>query len=332
MDTLYGSIWEIKIVDLDKLKEVLNETNKPKEVRNIQEQLLLTQIEQQARVNFEKSLKTLNFNETDSLKEKFKGLDNLTEVLTKSKLSGLICVGNGGIGKSYKILKKLNELKADFSYFTAFSTPLELYHTLYENNGKIIILDDVESLLDNSKCVSLLKNALWGATGTRVLNYKSTSELLKAPKQFEFTGKLIIITNKIGSDVNLKALVSRVLFCDLKFDYPDILFMMNEISKNDYEGLNQEQRNEVVNFIKENSNPCILDFNLRILIKSFEIYKNMANWKEMVKDMLKVDDKLQILYEILQMKMSVKDQIDEFYKKTGHSRITYFRLKRQLVS
>ena len=320
------------MVNIEGLKQGLKSINQPKEVKNIQEQLLLTQIETQARVNFAKSLQNLNFNETESLKEKFKELDNLTEVLAKSKLSGLICIGNGGIGKSYKILKKLKEMNSDFAYFTSFSTPLELYHTLYENNNRIIVLDDVESLLDNSKCVSLLKNALWGATGTRVLNYKSTSELLKAPKQFEFTGKLIIITNKIGNDVNLKALVSRVLFCDLKFDYTDIMFMMNEIAKNEYEGLTQEQRNEIVEYIKANSNPCILDFNLRILIKAFEIYKAMPNWKDMVKGMLKTDEKLQILYEILQQKISVKEQIEEFYKKTGHSRMTYFRLKRQLVS
>jgi len=131
----------------------------------------------------------------------------------------------------------------------------------------------------------------------------------------------------------LKALVSRVLFCDLKFDYEDIIFMMSEIAKNDYEGLTQEQRNEIVDYIRDNSNPCILDFNLRILIKAFEIYKSVPDkWKDMVKGMLKTDEKLQILYEIMKQKISVKEQIEDFYKKTGLGRMTFFRLKRQLVT
>ena len=236
-------------INIESLKEGLKSINQDKEVKNVQEQLILSQIEHKAKENFLKSVDTLKGKEGVILKEKFSELDSLVEVLAKSNLNGLIVTGTGGTGKTYKVLKKLGELNSDMAYFSCFSTPLELYHTLYENNGKIILIDDSEGILDNIKTISILKSALWSVTGTRILNYKSTSELLKAPKQFEFFGKLIIITNKIGNDINLKALISRVLFCELSFSYLQILEMMKEIAQNEYEGLNLEQRNEVIDYI-----------------------------------------------------------------------------------
>jgi hypothetical protein len=322
------------MINTDEIKKSLEQAtqnNQETKIQDIQERLILTEAENKAKENFEKSVKTLEGNETEKLREKFKELDNATEVLVKSNINGLISIGTGGIGKSYKILKKLTELKVDFIYQTAFSTPLELYHTLYEHNGKVIVIDDCEGILNNIKCVSILKNALWSVTGTRILNYKSTSELLKAPKQFEFTGKLIIITNRLTNETNLKALVSRVLFCDLKFSYYQILEMMEQITINDYKGLQKEEREKVFNYIKRHSSPCVLDFNLRILIKAFEIYKIMNNWKDIVKDMLKEDTTLKVVYNLEKEKTrSVKDRIQEFARITGMSRATYFNYKRKI--
>lgn len=322
------------MINLNELKEGLRGLNldQDKENKKIEEQLLLNKVENEARINFLKSVGSIKGGDTEILREKFLELDNLIEVLAKSSISGLIVVSNGGYGKSYKVLKKLGEMKRDWSYFSVFSTPLELYHTLYENNGKIIVLDDVEGLLNNEKIMSILKSALWGATGTRILNYKSTSDLLKAPKQFEFTGKLIILTNKIGNDINLKALVSRVLFCDLKFTYDEILTLMNEIAEKDYEGISLIERKEVLHYIKENSSICTTDFNLRVLIKAFEVRKAMpSKWKEIVKNMLQEDESMRIVREInLSHKGSVKEQIEEFSRRTGLGRRTYFTYKKRL--
>jgi hypothetical protein len=97
-----------------------------------------------------------------------------------------------------------------------YSSPKGLYRTLFENNGKLIIFDDCDSIQKNADAVNILKGALdssderwisWGAEEGR-----PRAGVIKLPKSFRFTGRVIFISNfsQQRIDGNLKTRCARV--------------------------------------------------------------------------------------------------------------------------
>ncbi|KXA90783.1 hypothetical protein AKJ57_03630, partial [candidate division MSBL1 archaeon SCGC-AAA259A05] len=91
----------------------------------------------------------------------------------------LILFSRPGLGKSFQVMSVLKEKGmekgVDYELVNGYSTPLELYHQLYENRKKVLILDDVDGIASSRKALSLLQAATWSASGDRIVNYKTTS-------------------------------------------------------------------------------------------------------------------------------------------------------------
>jgi len=81
---------------------------------------------------------------------------------------------------------------------------VSLYQYLFENNGKIILLDDLTGPLDDKQSIDILKKAL-DSNEPRKVSYKKMNigkgELEGIPNEFVFTGKVIFITNKSFYDI-----------------------------------------------------------------------------------------------------------------------------------
>jgi hypothetical protein len=135
-----------------------------------------------------------------SINEKFVFLNDLTTMVVKDVTASAVITGEGGLGKTHSVLDciKSNELEVDKDYviFKGYSTARALYNTLYDNNGKLIIFDDCDSVLEDKIAINILKSAL-DSYDKRTISWMS--KMTKAdeyPNQFDFTGRIIFISNK----------------------------------------------------------------------------------------------------------------------------------------
>ena len=217
------------------------------------------------------------------------------EGLDKGLSNSFLLVGACGTGKSESILTSLKELNLKenehFKYLNSYSSPLEFYHLLEEVNEleapKLLVLDDSEEYITNKRILSLLRSSLWGnLEGKRVVHWNSPRAKVKS---FEFTGKVIVLLNKINLDNGLvRALISRGFFYNLALSNKEIISLMRERIKKPYKNLNYKTKNKIVDFIAQKG--LYSDkLNLRILIQSYNLHLLSPNhWQELTSELLKV--------------------------------------------
>jgi hypothetical protein len=196
----------------------------------------------------------------------------------------LIIKGDAGIGKSSTILETLHELgyenKKHFIYLNNYSAPRSFYEFIlkstYLQEPQLVILDDVEELLKQSKIVSILRSCLWAVDGKRICNWVSGSKV----GHFEFRGKIVIILNKFDESVGLlSALRDRSLYYNMEFSQEEIkVLIVAKAHSKPYKALSEEERVEVAEYIINNVRGQKL--SLRDLPKTLDLrVGSPENWK-----------------------------------------------------
>jgi hypothetical protein len=168
-------------------------------------------------------------------KAMFREMMNEAKSVVDGDSFGFVVAGAPGIGKTYSLEsyleQKLNAREQmRFRKIPAGNmTPINLYITLYRNRykGQVLLIDDNDGILEDSAALNLLKGAL--DTGrTRRIAWMSESSALKGddeagdiPKEFEFEGSVIFISNMnitamMQSDKHLNAVMDRMTYIDLK--------------------------------------------------------------------------------------------------------------------
>lgn len=311
-----------------KINKLFEEQNKknvkvmPKEQYDVLVAQEIQKAEKQATLEFEKALEKIEKDNTTTIIEDIYFLPKqYAKMVANGKAKGFILYGEAGLGKSYTIMRAFREEKKDFVYISGHITPLELYNFLFKHRNDNLILDDV-NVLGNEINLNMLKSCL--NDNSRLVSYNTSSSRLKVPDKFIFDGTICLLLNiKPSSNENLKAVESRVLNYELKLSYEDKLKVIFELAKNDYEGLTQEDRNIIVNWIKNNTNKATKNLNLRILFHFFEMYKfDKANWEKMAKSLLLNDEYMSLILTGI--------SCQEFCFVTGKSKATYFRYKDNL--
>jgi len=160
---------------------------------------------------------TLNTSTRFSVEQRFEFLVSFTQMIANKKAKSLIILGEGGLGKTWTVndtLRKCGVKEQDICIKKGFSTARGLYETLYDNNGKIIILDDYDSVFKNEDSVNILKGAL-DSYDKRILSWDAkTVKNSEYPKQYEFTGRIIFISNLNFNQID-GPILDRGLFVDL---------------------------------------------------------------------------------------------------------------------
>jgi len=268
----------------------------------------------------------------------FKPIEEGIKIVLKSdRIHSIFIQSRGGLSKTTTTLNTLKEEGKEFEHISNYGTPVELINFFYTNRNKIIILDDFETIWGlGTKGINILKGALWGSgkENTRTIGYLTTSKLLKAPSKFEFKGKLIILLNKIPEKQNrlVKALLSRALVYEMDLNYKETMELLFDFSKLDYPMVSYEKREEIYNYLKQNTDSSNLeDLNFRTLIKLYEVYKvKKDTWREFLPMVLSRNERLILLKKFLQKTRSVKDAQELWSKEFGLSRRQFFREKRKI--
>jgi hypothetical protein len=140
-------------------------------------------------------------------------LENLIKLTVKGASNALFIAGRGGVGKTHTTEKVLGELglRDGTGYFknTGSATAAGMYSLLFKYRDDIILFDDSDDALKDQESRNILKAAtdtkkvrklVWNKMGKNIVDpdEMSADEMLEAgllPRFFEFTGRIIFISN-----------------------------------------------------------------------------------------------------------------------------------------
>ena len=235
--------------------------------------------------------------------ERFDIMDSMTQAVVDGVVRSMIVVGPPGVGKSFNVVKKLEEanlfnmIGGDIRYevVKGATTALGLYAKLYEysREGDVLVFDDCDSILMDELSLNILKAAL-DTNKKRTIHWNSDSKLLQRegiPNKFDFKGACIFITNIKFDNVrsaklrdHLSALESRSHYIDLSMNtMRDKLLRIKQIARSGelFKGYNFEngEEQEILSFMEE-CQTRLREMSLRCAVKLADLRKTMPmNWK-----------------------------------------------------
>ena len=239
------------------------------------------------------------------LKDRFEALEVMAEATGKGINRSLIVSGPAGLGKSYTVEAKLEDLESmghSVTYIKGYVRPLALYKLLYETRHakSVLVFDDSDSVFYDDVSMNLLKGAC-DSTDRRVLHWLSKSiekeedeEGESIPEKFEFEGSVIFITNydfdaMIASGNKLaphfEALVSRSHYLDLamktKMDYIVRIKQVVRGGMLKSRGFNAAEETMILEFIVNNMER-LRELSLRMVVKISGLYTmDKKNWQKL---------------------------------------------------
>ncbi len=207
------------------------------------------------------------------INERFDFLGNFANMVIKDITPSLLVSGEGGLGKTHTINKKLKDAglqeDVDFKVIKGYSTPKALYATLYENLDSLIVFDDCDSVLKDPISLNILKGAL-DSYDKRVISWLSRGFVDDGlPDSFEFTGRVIFISNLPLSRVD-GAVRSRTISVDLSMTLQDKIDRMRAIIKDILPKYNLDIKIKVLDYLDENKENA-KEFNMRTLEKTIKV-------------------------------------------------------------
>jgi hypothetical protein len=235
--------------------------------------------------------------------ERFDIMDSMTQAVVDGVVRSMIVVGPPGVGKSFNVVKKLEEanlfnaIAGDIRYevVKGATTALGLYAKLYEysREGDVLVFDDCDSILMDELSLNILKAAL-DTNKKRTIHWNSDSKLLQRegiPNKFDFKGSCIFITNIKFDNIrsaklrdHLSALESRSHYIDLSMNtMRDKLLRIKQIARSgelfkEYKFENGEEQ-EILSYMEE-CQTRLREMSLRCAVKLADLRKTMPmNWK-----------------------------------------------------
>lgn len=175
-------------------------------------------------------------------------LDDLIRLTVAGSKNALFVAGRGGIGKTHTVEKVLSSLGlADGSgYFknTGTASAAGIYALLFKNRNGIVLFDDSDDALKDQESRNIFKAAtdtkkvrklVWNKMGKNIVEPDSMEddEMIEQgllPRYFEFTGKIIFISNlsmdKLDPD---GALRTRAFLIDINPTDKEVYDFMEKI-------------------------------------------------------------------------------------------------------
>lgn len=212
-----------------------------------------------------------------SVEERFDFMCKFTKLVARGVIPSLVVTGSGGLGKTHTVLNTLRELgleedtigtmDGDFVFIKGYTTPRNLYTTLFHENGKVIIFDDCDSSFKDPIGANIFKSAL-DSTERRIITWGAESKDDDVPSRFEFTGKVIFISN-LSIDKFPQAILSRSMLCDITLTAEEKVERIEHVF-NELDHIEQEDKKEVIQFIKKNVHK-FKDLNIRSAINTLKM-------------------------------------------------------------
>ena len=237
-----------------------------------------------------------------AINDRFEFTEQLVTMVATGQTASAIITGEGGLGKSYTVVKALKAAglkdisdllpgtvvaqRTAFRVVKGFSTAKGLYRMLFENKNSVIVLDDCDSVLKDPDALNLLKGAL-DSYDKRIISWNTNVADDGLPRSFQFTGGVIFISN-MSTDKISQAIRSRSMNVDLSMTTDQKLERMETIMYAD------EFMPEVAKSLKKDAFETIKEYksvakeiSLRTLINVTKIRASgNKNWDALAKYMM----------------------------------------------
>lgn len=217
--------------------------------------------------------------ETRNPETMFGNLERLTKMVGRGIQPSLVITGMAGVGKTHLVKETLKQMglkeSYDFEHFKGKATAAGLYLTLYANSDKIVVLDDCDSVFKDDDAVNILKAAL-DSYDTRQISYISTKPLKDEfgepiPSRFEFTGKIIFISNINQSKLD-EAIRSRSFVADISMNTEQMFTRMEQLLPTMESRIPLAAKQQALEIMKSlHAKYDGVDINLRSFIKASRI-------------------------------------------------------------
>jgi len=168
-------------------------------------------------------------------------------------IQSIVLSGPGGVGKSYEIFDEMEKRGIDYTLVKGYSSPRALFNTLRDNSDQVVVFDDCDSIWEDANALNVLKAALeTNRKGSRVVTWSLAEE----NEEFEFTGKIVFMSNKdfFSSRSKLKhivAVLTRVFFLQITFNQDQMMRRIEMVAKNIE--TDTAVRTRVLEYMKENA-------------------------------------------------------------------------------
>jgi len=235
---------------------------------------------------------------------RFEFVTKLVNMVASGVQPSAVITGEGGLGKTYTVTKTLNDAgytdisnladfqvgtiintKKCFTQVKGFSTAKGLYRTLFENNNSNVVFDDCDSDLKDPVAQNILKGAL-DSYGKRVISWNADMRDEDLPRSFEFTGRVIFISNLSQSGID-QAIRSRSMMIDLSMTSDQKLERMEHIAQSDefLPEYDQSIKSDALALIREIKEDC-KEISLRTLIAVCKIRAANTDYRDLATYML----------------------------------------------
>jgi len=271
---------------------------------------------------------------------------------------GLYLYGEGALGKSYTVTRKLKDLEADFRTFNSRMTPKGLFMALRAAPDAIHLLEDMERLTSDRDAQGVLRSALWAQPDeTRRVTW-TTAE---GTQHFEFRGGVIMLANRpLQNLAELKALASRVIVHKHEVTEAEMVAQVRRIASRGFarggRTLAPEQCEEVADFLIAACRRANWPVDLRLFDTSCLSYlqwdagHSKTHWRDLVSIRVREsvsgfkeeqavqsrEERLasdrEIVRDILAQAEEPADQVRLWKDRTGKSQATFYNRKREIES
>ena len=222
-----------------------------------------------------------------NINQRFEFLSDLTSMVVLGATPSLLVTGEGGLGKTHTVNQTIKGLEipdTNWVSFKGYSTARGLYNTLFDHNGKLIIFDDCDSVLEDKVAQNILKSALDSYETRQISWMAKMNKSDEYPNQFNFTGRIIFISNKDKSKID-GAILSRSLTVDLSMTPQEKIDRMAFILETILPEFDLEVKSDALSFLDGNKDKTNL--NIRTLIIVSKIRKQFPDtWKNLAEYMI----------------------------------------------
>jgi len=269
----------------------------------------------------EKKLSEVKYSDPEVV---FDDIEKLTKIVATGGANGLLVVGQAGIGNPFHVEKTMKEVlgspegpNARWRHRKgAKLSPFGLYMDLFANrDDMVIVYDDSDSAFSDKDAVNILKSAIdtykvrqvsWPSRTTVNLELMGDEERIKyladledalinkpedvgtkikLPSKFDFTSRIIFISNLPGSkfdkDPNLSAIKSRSFFMDLQLKREDIVNRIRSILPYIEPDISLDDKVEILEQLASGEQ----QLTMRAVVAAIAIKKaGMNDWDRLVRE------------------------------------------------
>lgn len=258
----------------------------------------------------------------------------LVDVLLASKSFHALTVESPpGWGKSSSVDKILREKGIEYERIATYTTAFHLFNALKSHPSKLFVIDDCVGILSDPNALAVLKAATWPVSGVdekRILMWGSGNKE-GGSQQVEFAGKIILLVNSMGYGIELKGLLSRVLYLQIITSDEEKSSLLREAATSVEMYPNSERAVQVAEFLTsrvEALDPGKLNF--RSLRLGYELAENFPDKWEVLLEKLLTGERTpsSIVQTLTRSGIPVEEQVRRFRSETGLSRRTFFNYKK----